>query len=85
MPFPYSPEFLVTAFTYQSYRQHLKESVSIANADEAALKMLPDIANNIALMEVYDESYKLSDGLSNAINASPPATWLVITEAWCGG
>ena len=35
-------------------------------------------------MEVYDESYKLSDSLSNAINASPPTTWLVITEGWCG-
>jgi hypothetical protein len=84
MPFPYIPEFLDGAFTYESYRQHINELVNTLSTDEASLKMLPYISANIALMNKYDESYRLSEELVSIVEQSSPVTWLVITEGWCG-
>ena len=84
MPFSYSPEFLNGGFTYESYRQHLNKFVNTSTTDEASLKMLPYISANIALMNKYDESYRLSEELVSIVEQSSPVTWLVITEGWCG-
>ena len=84
MAYHYTNELINTALTYPDYRSLIKETLSSAPTDAAAEKMRPHLANNALLMDEYDERYRVSPNLLDAVNAGPPTTWLVITEGWCG-
>ena len=84
MAFQYTQQLIQSAFTYSGYREQIDETLSLPPKDEAAEKMRPYIAKNVALMDQYDKSYKLSDSLKAAVDAAPSTTWLVLTEGWCG-
>ena len=82
--FPLQPGNYRWWFYLQSLSSAFKRSIWHQTTDEAALKMLPYITKNIALIGIYDQSYWLSDSLVNIAMLSPPVTWVVITEGWCG-
>ena len=84
MPFPYNHEFINSSLTYTAYRQKIKDELAQPPKDEAARKMHRQIERNVALMDKYDTTYKVSDRLKNTLNAAPATIWVVITEGWCG-
>ena len=84
MAFPYTPAFLDNALTYAAYRETTRDELTQPPKDEAAQKMRGHIERNARLMDEYDLTYKLSSSLRDALEHSIPATWVVITEPWCG-
>ncbi|MRG44952.1 thioredoxin family protein [Chitinophaga sp. SYP-B3965] len=78
-------ELAEKAFTYAEYRELLNEFVEDQeNKTEAQLKMLPYIVTNINLMETWDQAAALTEEMKAAVESWAPATWLVLTEGWCG-
>jgi len=84
MSFPYTTQFINSAFSYNSYRQQIADELARPPADESALKMRPYIQKNAELMDEYERDYKLSDQLKATLEHAPATTWLVLTEGWCG-
>ena len=84
MAFIYREELINSAFTYSAYRKHIDEGLAQPATNEAAEKMRPYTQDNAALMEQYDQTYKVNDSLKDALKASPATLWLVLTEGWCG-
>ncbi len=84
MDFLYNQEFLDKGLSYNSYRQHIKALLRTPAADEAAEKLQHYTRKNDILMDTYDQSYQVSENLKNVLAMAPSATWLVITEGWCG-
>jgi hypothetical protein len=84
MPYVYTPQLIEQALTYTAYRDQIRATLSVPPADAAAERMRPYLAGNAALMEEYDQSYRVLPELLEALSAAPAATWLVITEGWCG-
>ena len=83
MSFPYTSELIDSALPYSTYRQHLDEALSKPAPDEAAAKMQPYTKKNVSIMKRYDATV-ISETLKSALEAAPPAIWLVLTEGWCG-
>ena len=84
MAYKFSKEFLDSAFNYNGHRQDINDKLSKEPINESELKMLPYIKRNVALMDVFDESFRVSDKLRSTIEKAPATTWVVITEGWCG-
>ena len=84
MAYDYTNELIDTALTYPGYRKMIKEALASAPADATAEKMRPYLLSNSLLMDDYDQNYRVTAALLDAINAGPETTWLVITEGWCG-
>lgn len=73
------------AFTYAQYKAQLNDFVQDReNMTAAQRQMLPYILTNIGLMDAWDQSAGLTEDLKAAIAKWEPATWLVLTEGWCG-
>jgi hypothetical protein len=84
MAFKYTPELITTALSYPDYRQQINDTLAVPPADASAEKMRPYLKTNAVLMDEYDDSYRVSPELLEAVMQGPPVTWLVITEGWCG-
>jgi hypothetical protein len=84
MPFIYTRELIQSALSYTDYREQISQTIARPPQDETAQRMRPHFISNALLMDEYDSSYRLSNGLKAAIGAAPATTWLVITEGWCG-
>lgn len=84
MAYQYTTALIDGSLTYPDYKNLLNDTVASAPVDAMAEKMRPHIINNIALMDEYDHNYRVSSDLAEIIAAAPSATWLVITEGWCG-
>ena len=84
MAFSYNQELITKAFTYSAYRQHLNDELAQPSKDENAEKMRSYTQKNVMLMDKFDTAYQISDRLKAALQAAPPAIWLVLTEGWCG-
>ncbi len=84
MPFPFSKEFINKGLTYSAYHRQINESVALPPKGESAEKMRTYFIRNVGLMDVYDESYRVSENLRNLALVAPATTWMVITEGWCG-
>jgi len=84
MAYLYTPELIDQALTYEQYRAHIRTVLATDPIDDAAERMRHYTAKNAALMDEYDDSYAVLPGLSEALALAPPATWLVISEGWCG-
>jgi len=84
MPYVYTHQLIEQALTYSAYRDQIGATLAVPPADDAAERMRPYLAGNAALMAEYDQSYSVLPDLLEALSAAPPATWLVITEGWCG-
>jgi len=84
MAYHYTTELIDNALTYPDYRKLIRESLGTPAADAAAEKMKLYTAKNATLMDEYDQAYSITPGLLAAVTAAPLATWLVITEGWCG-
>jgi len=80
----YTNELIESALTYPEYRQLINDTLVSPPVDAAAEKMRHYIQKNVVLMDEYDSSYRVSPELLAAVTAAQPATWLVITEGWCG-
>jgi hypothetical protein len=84
MAYHYTTELIDTALTFPDYRRVIRETLASSPADATAEKMRPHLKSNSALMDDYDENYRIGAALLDAVNAGPATTWLVITEGWCG-
>ena len=84
MAFLFNNEFINKGLTYSAYRRQINETLALPPADEAAEKMRPYFIKNVQLMNVYDESYRVSEDLKELALAAPATTWVIITEGWCG-
>jgi hypothetical protein len=84
MAFHYTTHLIKHALTYPDYRKLINDTLTSPPADAIADKMRPYLKNNALLMDDYDQHYQVSPELSAAVAAGPSATWLVITEGWCG-
>lgn len=73
------------AFTYTQYRELLHQTIqNKENMTAAQRQMLPYIETNIGLMDGWDQRAALTEEIKAAIDSWEPATWLVLTEGWCG-
>jgi hypothetical protein len=84
MAFIYNQELIDSGLSYIAYQQGINDILSKPSVNEASEKMRSYTQNNIALMYLYDQTYKLSDKLKTRLEMAPPTMWLVITEGWCG-
>jgi len=84
MAYLYTNALIGNALTYPEYRKSINETLSKVPADASAEKMRPHLKTNAALMDDYDQNYRVSPELLETVNAGPSTTWLVITEGWCG-
>lgn len=84
MAYQYTHELIDNALTYTDYRKVIRETLALPPTGAAAEKMRPYLESNALLMDEYDESYRVSSDLSDAVKQGPSTTWLVITEGWCG-
>lgn len=84
MPYLYTQQLIQSAFTYSNYRKHINEALAIPAQDEHAAKMHHYITNNVALMDEYDKTYRVSADLEAVLADAHATIWLVISEGWCG-
>ena len=84
MAYQYTQQLIDQAMTYEQYRAHIGTVLATAPVDAAAARLRYYTAANAALMDEYDESYEVLPVLSEALASASPATWLLITEGWCG-
>ncbi len=84
MAYHYTTKLIDTALTYPDYRRVIMATLASSPADATAEKMRPYLKSNSALMDDYDENYRITPALLDAVNTGPATTWLVITEGWCG-
>jgi hypothetical protein len=84
MVYTYTPGLIDSALTYQQYRDGIRAELDAQPANAGAERLRPYLASNAALMDEYDESYRVLPELLEALALAPPTTWLVISEGWCG-
>lgn len=84
MSFRYTKELLDNAWSYDQYRQSIDEVLQDPQPGEQLTKMLPYYKKNAALMDEFMASYKVNNLMLEAMRIARPATWLVLTEGWCG-
>ncbi len=84
MSYPYNGEFINSGLTYSAYRKGINEALAQPDNVRTAGKYREYVLKNVELMDDYDESYRVSDELKAALETAPAATWLVISEGWCG-
>lgn len=84
MSFRYTKELLDDALSYDQYRQSIAQILQDPLPGEQAEKMLPYYKKNAELMDEFIGSYKVNNLMLEALRIARPATWLVLTEGWCG-
>lgn len=84
MSFSYDQDLISKGYSYQAYRKLLNDKMASPDANEQEQKLRPYTEKNIALMQQFDLSYRVGQELLSALQAAPPAYWLVLTEGWCG-
>jgi Thioredoxin len=84
MAYTYTSRLIDSALTYQQYRDLIRAELTVEPANAGAERLRPYLASNAALMDEYDETYRVLPELQEALALAPPTTWLVISEGWCG-
>ncbi len=83
MTFIYNPSLIESGLTYAAYKQHINDTLAQPPVDDEAAKLRPRMLENIAFMNVYDQTYVVSDNLRDTIENAPDSIWLVIAKGWC--
>jgi len=84
MAFVHTQELINNALSYEEYCAGIQEQLEQTAYEESAQRMQQQLEHFASLMEKYERSYQLTATLKEALQAAPPATWLVISEASCG-
>lgn len=71
---------------YAAYRARVDQVVAAGatTGPEQSDKRIDATKLNQARMRRLDKTVRLSDQLLAALHRTPPQTWIVISEAWCG-
>lgn len=85
MTFEYTHDLINQGFTYAAYRSKiLSQLADQDSAPDSSRKLLKYTSKNETRMSMLDQSLELLPEVLEAVKASEPVFWLVLTEGWCG-